>query len=363
MRRPGAKHHRSALWRSALRLRAVLSILALIALTAPAWSAKPDPSVGMEVQSPADRTKFLPGERIEVTVQITDPLQLVRHVFVRLAAPNNHLINGDQDASPPHGGRPTPGQTEVWTKTVDLPSSAVSGRYLLQVEALGDGNTPLQWKTLTLDVAAAKFGLRILTPVEGTVLSRNDNFEVTAQLDDPRRKARRVFVLLEDVQKKLILNGDREADRKGNIWIRTIHVPATAVPGPYRVSVVVYGEGRELLSSMSRAVTVSVAPVRLGDIVLDPPAGIHPGLSFQASAQLMDPRAIVRQVRVTVEGPNGKNLMTAVQAQKSGEVWRVPINLDEDAPIGNYTVQFQAVAQNEEVVATRRVTFPVRQLR
>ena len=344
-----------------MRIARVLSVLLLaVATLSSAWAARPDPSVGLEVQTPVDKSQCQPGEHLDVQVQITDPLQLVRHVFVRVAAPNNRILNGDQDAVPPTRGRSTPGQPEVWRKTFDVPLSAVAGRYIIKVEALGDGNTPLQWSTVSFDVTTAAFGLRFVSPAEGVVVSRNDTIDATVQLDDPRRKARRVFITLEDPRTKQPLNGDREADRKGALWMRSIHVPATVSPGLYRLNVVVYGEGREVLATQIRPVNVSVAPVRLGDISIEPSSGIGPGQTVTVRAVLTDPRAIVRYVWVTIDGPNGKSLARNATARKKGDTWSYELDLEDDVPSGTYTVEFQAVAQATEVVASRRLAFMVR---
>lgn len=344
-----------------MRIAPVLVALALaLALSLAASAARPDPSVGLEILSPTDKIQCQPGERMEIQVQITDPLQLVRHVFVRVAAPNNRILNGDQDAAAPAGGRPAPGQPEVWRKTFDVPLSAATGHYVIKVDAMGDGNMPLQWATVSFDVSAAAFGLRFVSPAEDVVVSRNDTIDATIQLDDPRRKARRVFITLEDPRTKQPLNGDREADRKGAMWIRSIRVPATVAPGVYRLNVVVYGEGREVLATQMRPLTVSVAPVRLSDVTIEPSSGIGPGQTVTLRATLTDPRAIVRYVWVTVDGPNGKSLVRNASAKKSGEVWTYELNLDDDVPAGTYTVEFQAVAQAVEVVASRRLAFPVK---
>lgn len=335
-----------------------MSLLVLM-LTSPAWPAKPDPSVGLSIEHPVDKSHFLPGDHVEVAVDVTDPLQLVRHVYVRLAAPNNHIMNGDQEASPPSGGRASPGQPETWKMDLPIPLSAVAGRYVVQVQLTGDGNTLLQWKTLSFDVGTATFGLSILSPPLGCVLSRNENFDVATQLADPRHKARRVFVLLEDVQKKLVLNGDREADRKGDTWTIRLHVPATAVPGAYRIVVQVTGEGREVLSTQTRPVTIAEAPIRLGDIMLAPSSGIKAGQNFQVVAALTDPQDIVRHVLVTVTGPNGTAVVQNMPAQRHRDSYELEVHLDDDAPVGNYSVEMQAVAQAGEVLASRRMAFPV----
>lgn len=358
-----ARDARSTSLRVAASALALLSLaFAVIAstLSAPAWAARPDPSVGLEIKAPTDKAHCLPGERIEIEVQLTDPLQLVRNVFVRIAAPNNRILNGDQTASLPSGGRAPAGQPETWRKTFEVPVSAVAGRYVIQVEALGDGNTPLQWSTVAFEVSTAAFGARIVSPVENVVVSRNDHLDATLQLDDPRRKARRVFVTLEDPRTKQVLNGDREAVRRGALWIRDIHVPATLTPGVYRLVFLVYGEGREVLTTQSRVVTVSVAPVRLGDMAILPSGGIRPGQTVTLQAPLSDPRGIVRHVWVTIEGPNGRPIVRNSVARKSGDAFTYELNLDDDAALGTYTVEMQAIAQAGEVVASRRLTFPVR---
>ncbi|NDD26890.1 MAG: hypothetical protein EB084_01290 [Proteobacteria bacterium] len=341
---------------TSLRISRLLCLLTLLlAIAAPASAAPADPSVGLEVLSPADKARIMPGERIDVRIKVSDPLQLVRHVFVRVAAPGNHILNAEQDASAPRGG-----QGDTWSKTIDLPVSAASGRYVLRVEAMGDGNTPLQWSTLSFEVGSAAFGLRLISPADGTVVSRNDTINATIQLEDPRRKARRVFITLEDPKTKQILNGDREADRKGNLWIRSIHVPATAAPGVYRIVVIVYGEGREVLATQTRPVNVSMAPVRLSDVVLDPSGGIRPGSIVKLQATLADPRGIVRRVAVTVLPPTGRALARSQSAKRSGDTFSYEISLDDDAPGGTYTVEVEALGQGDEVVASRRLSFPVR---
>ncbi len=335
--------------------------LVLLSLAGPAWSLKPDPSVGLEVQKPTGNLSYMPGDHFDVAVQITDPLAIVRRVFVRLIAPNNHILNGDEDASPPEAGRPTPGQPELWTRRLSVPLAAVPGRYLLQVEVLGEGDAVLQWKTLTLSVTKASFSLRLLTPASGAVFSRNDDFDATARTSDPKHQARRVFFVLEEARTKRILNGDREAFRKGSLWSLHLHIPATATPGLYKLGVIAYGEGWQKLGSAVRPITVSLAPVSLTGLELRPPSGIVTGGMFRIGAVLADPNNVVQSVVVSVLGPDGRAVLRNVPATRQGTTYRLDVHLHSDVQTGNYTVEMEARGQGGVVLLTRRLAFPVGQ--
>lgn len=326
----------------------VLWMAALVAGMSPAGAAGPEPTVGVEVLSPAVNSGILPGDSLEVTARITDPQDLVRRVFVRLGTATGSAINADQDARKDGG---------VYRLVVRIPLSVRPGKYLVQVQAMGD-ERPLQWATVPVEVKSVQFSLRVLSPAPQAALSRNESFDVVAQVDDPRKKTRRVFVEFEDVSRRLILNANRDADRKGNIWSMRIHVPPTVSPGIYSVNVRVHGEGLELLASARVPVTVAMAPVGIREFRLDREKDVRPGETVRVTAQIDDTRKVIRQVVVVCLGPDGKRLAGMPAEQRQG-TWVRDLTVDMDAISGVYVVELQAVGQQGEIVASRRLSFTV----
>lgn len=330
-------------WALALALWAMLFGRAMAAP-----SAGPEPSVSIEIVAPAANHALMPGESVEVTARVTDSQDLVRRVFVRLATATGTTINADQDARKDGG---------VYRLVVRVPLSARPGRYLVQVQAVG-AEHPLKWATVPLEVRGVRFGVKVLAPAPETSLSRNETFDVVAQVDDPQRKARRVFVEFEDVQRRLVLNANRDATRKGDIWSLRLQVPPTVAPGRYGVNVRVHGEGFELLGATRVPLLVATAPVGARDFQLDRESGVRPGETVRASGRVEDARGVVRRVLLVCTGPDGKRLPPITIEPVSG-AWTRDIPIDMDAPGGLYLVEMQVVGQQGEVLASRRTRFTV----
>lgn len=310
----------------------------------------PDPAVTLELSSPAEKAAFYPGDVISFSARIGDPEQLVRRVFVRLTAPRGAVLNAAQEATVRAG---------AWTLQIALPLSVAPGVYTLSVDVQGDGNVPLHWAKRDVEVRAAKFGLRIVSPAAGAAFHRNEPFDVVIQVDDPRRKARRVFVYFQEPRARTVLNGDREALRRGNLWTQRVRVPATAVPGRYAVLVDVLGEGLEKLGSQREEVLINMAPVTLSAVTLEPPAKIYPGDVVKCSVRVDDPRRVVREVMVSCTGPDGKEILRNAATRAGGGTFGKDLRVDDDQAPGTYHVQFAAIAQGGEVVASAQAAFTV----
>jgi len=285
-----------------------------------------------------------------VSARVGDPEALVRRVFIRFATAKGRDLNANQEATR---------RGDLWTLDVVVPGSLPTGKYLLDIQAMGDEGRAVQWATREVEIKPATFALKLVSPGAGATYHRNEVFDVVAQVDDPRKKTRRVFVYFVDLKAKRVLNGDQEALRRGNLWTQRIKVPATAIPGPYELQVQVLGEGREELAVEKRPITVTQAPVTLGEIGLAPAQRIKAGDTVQATCRLDDPRNIVRAVAVTCVGPGGKAIASEVPAERGPGGYTANILIEEDEPEGTYSVEFRAVAQAGEVVATSQMTFPV----
>jgi len=330
-------------------MRALIAIFLVVLATAAAFAEKPDPNVTLEVVSPTEKTSFLPNSTVHVEARVDDPFELVRRVFVRFATERGQALNTVGEAAK-RGDR--------WMLDLEVPGSTPAGTYLVNVEVLGDGGTPLQWKTLPIAVEAAKFGLKVVSPTPDAAFHRNESFDIVAQVDDPRKKARRVFVYFEDARRKMILNGDREAQRRGNLWSQRVHIPATAIPGPYVVTVEVRGEGAERLALQEVTVSIEQAPVTVGGIDVQPAGKIYAGDTVRFTAPINDPRQVVRRVEVTVVGPGGA-VLSKTDARRSSTGWTSDCLIPEDNPSGTYRVEYRVLAQGDEVVRTTQNVFPV----
>lgn len=331
-------------------LPAFLAVLVLLAAAVPALAEKPDPSVKLELLSPEAKSAYLPNGSVRVEVRVEDPFVLVRRVFVRLGNDRGQELIAHQEAQK-RGDR--------WVQDVVVPGSLAPGTYLVNVVAVGDGGVRLRWDTRPITVDAAKFALKVISPGPSANFHRNEAFDVVAQVDDPRKKARRVFVYFEEPATKRVLNGDRDAQKRGSMWTSRLHVPATATPGHYQITVEVLGEGLERLAVQQVPVSIDMAPVVLRAIDVQPTSPIHPGDAVSFKAAVDDPRAVVRRVTVTVFGPDGVVLRDRVAATRSAAGWTLTHTLDEDAPQGTYRVEYQALGQGDQVLSTTQAVFPV----
>jgi methionine-rich copper-binding protein CopC len=310
-----------------------------------------DPGVTLELTAPAAGSKFFPGDRIDVAAKVGDQFALVRRVFIRMVdTKTKKVLNADREAML---------QAGEWRMSLNVPASLPSGRYALEAEVIGDGDNSLQWTSEAIEITPARFALNIVSPAPNAAFHRNENFDVVAQIDDPKHKARRVFIQFEDPRKNVVMNGNREAEHRGNLWSQHLWVPATASPGSYRITVDVYGEGMQLLGTQKQNLMVGMAPVSMSSIQLEPAAKIRVGDEVKVSTSIDDPRSVVRSVVVSCTTPEGKKLLNLTTAQHEGGRFTQKILIDDDQTKGTYTVEFRAIGMGGEIIATRSLPFEV----